>query len=118
MTIASRSDCYVTDPAPCLLGVWPAPWPISEGRAAYLASVELATMCAGYRVLPVGPQHTVILRTLHDCIRAARTLEVRTSRLMHLVEELAEDTCVAVAASVPVCSDYLRGARRVRELVA
>lgn len=89
---------------PRLLGIWPAPKPISEQRAHYLASLELAGMCADHRVLPNGPQATVILTSLADCITAARRLGVRSSRLMFLLEELAVDTPLAVAASVAVYS--------------
>lgn len=89
-----------------LLGVWPIHTPLSEVRAHYEASKELAGMCADHLVMPTGPQVTVILRSLADCITAARRLGVRSSRLMFMLEELATDTPIAVAASVPVCRAY------------
>lgn len=108
-TITPRQRRSTRYPAPTesrVLGVWPASEVLSETRAHYLASVELAGMCAEHTVMPVGPQVTVILRSLRDCINAARTLGVRSSRLMFMLEELAVDTACVVAASVEVCPAY------------
>lgn len=81
---------------------------MSDYRANYEASKELAGMCAEHRMLPNGPQVTVILRSLRDCIGASKQLGVRSSRLMYLLEELANDTPCAVAAAVPVRPVYRR----------
>jgi hypothetical protein len=105
MSIATQLPEQHTPPTPQafrLLGVWPVHGALSEHKAHHDASLELAKMCADHRVLPNGPQVTIILRSLADCIGAGRKLGVRTSRLMFMVEELATDTPVAVAASVPV----------------
>ena len=97
-------------PKPCrLLGVWPYNGAVSQHRAAYLASVELAGMCSERTVLPCGPQVTVILRSLWDCINASKELGVEASRLMFMLEKLgAQPYAAVVAASVEVCPAYGR----------
>jgi hypothetical protein len=83
---------------------------MSEPRAEYETAKALAGMCADHRVLPAGPHVVVVLRSLADCITASKRLGVRASRLMAMLEELAVDTPVALAASVPVRDVYRNAA--------
>jgi hypothetical protein len=98
-----------TPPPYRLLGVWPRDGAVSQTRAVYLAATELAGMCSHHVVLPCGPQVTVILRSLWDCINASTELGVEASRLMFMLEKLGAQPYVSVvAASVEVTPAYHR----------
>jgi len=112
MSISPQVCPQDTTPTPKpyrLLGVWPYDGAISQTRAMYLAATELAGMCSQHTVLPCGPQATVILRSLWDCINAAKELAVEASRLMFMLEKLGvQPYASVVAASVEVCPAYER----------